>query len=199
MPEPQLVLASASPRRREILSAAGLRFHVEPADLDEQALAGEAPAAHAARLARAKALAVARRHAGEPGCVVIGADMLVVIGARVLGKPADAREAESHLASLCGRTHRVITAVAVLRADSLRPREALVESEVALRAASADEIRAYVETGEPLDKAGAYALQGEGRRFVERVVGSESNVIGLPLAETLALLRAEGVVARSAP
>jgi septum formation protein len=129
---------------------------------------------------------------------VIAADTLVVIDARVLGKPADARQAESHLASLCGRTHRVITAVAVVRADALQPREALVESEVALRAASAEEIRAYVATGEPLDKAGGYALQGEGRRFVERVIGSESNVIGLPLEETLELLRAEGVVARRA-
>ena len=195
MPKSQLVLASASPRRREILSAAGLRFRIEPAELDERALPGEPPAQHAARLARAKALAVARRQAGDPGCVVIAADTLVVVGTRVLGKPSDAREAESHLASLCGRSHRVITAVAVVRADALHPREALVESEVALRPASADEIRAYVATGEPLDKAGAYALQGEGRRFVERVIGSESNVIGLPLAETLELLRAEGVVA----
>jgi septum formation protein len=198
MREPQLVLASASPRRRDILAAAGLRFQVEPSDLDESGLPGEAPAAHAARLARAKALAVARRRARDPACVVIAADTLVVIDARVLGKPADAREAESHLASLCGRTHRVITAVAVMRADAVCPREALVESEVALRPASADEIRAYVATGEPLDKAGAYALQGEGRRFVERVIGSESNVIGLPLEETLELLRAEGVVARRA-
>jgi septum formation protein len=199
MREPRLVLASASPRRRDLLSAVGLRFGVEPADLDERALPGESPAAQAARLARAKALAVARRCSGDPGCVVLAADTLVVVDSRVLGKPADAREAQSHLASLCGRTHRVITAVAVMRADAERPREALVESEVALRKASPDEIRAYVETGEPLDKAGAYALQGEGRRFVERVVGSESNVIGLPLEETLALLRAEGVIARSAP
>jgi septum formation protein len=198
MRESQLVLASASPRRREILAAAGLRFRVEPADLDERALPGETPAAHAARLARAKALAVARRCTGDDRCVVLAADTLVVIGGRTLGKPADAREAEAHLASLCGRTHRVITAVAVMRADAQRPREALVESEVALREASPAEIRAYVETGEPLDKAGAYALQGEGRRFVERVTGSETNVIGLPLEETLELLRAEGVVAGSA-
>ncbi len=198
-PEAELVLASASPRRKMLLAEAGLRFRIEPADLDEKALPGEAPANQAARLARAKARCIAARCAGDTPCVVLAADTLVLLGERVLGKPADPREAEAYLASLSGRTHRVITAVAVMHSDSLVPSELSVESEVTMRSASAAEIRAYVATGEPLDKAGAYALQGEGRRFVERVTGSESNVIGLPMQETLRLLRSFGLVASTAP
>jgi septum formation protein len=196
--KPELVLASASPRRRVLLAEAGLCFRVAPAELEERALPGEPPADQVARFAREKALTVARRLRGAGDIVVLGADTLVVLGGRVLGKPRDAREAETHLASLCGHTHRVMTAVAVVPGDSLAPREVRVESEVVLRAAGAAEIRDYVATGEPLDKAGAYAVQGEGRRFVERVIGSESNVIGLPMQETLALLHACGVRVRSA-
>lgn len=193
----RLVLASASPRRRMLLAEAGFRFRVEPADVDERALPGETPEALAGRVARLKALAVARRCPAGAESLVLGADTIVVLGEHVLGKPADAGEAESHLGRLCGRSHEVITAVAVVRSNTREIRELCVRSEVTLRPAAAAEIRAYVATGEPLDKAGAYALQGEGRRFVERVSGSATNVIGLPMDETVALLEELGV-ARSA-
>jgi septum formation protein len=187
------VLASGSPRRRHLLGEAGLRFRVAPADVDERFEPGETPERHAARLAREKACVVARRTEVSAGDVVLGADTIVVIDGVVLGKPADPDEAMSHLSRLAGRTHRVLTAVALARAGGRLAGERLVESAVTLRALAADEIRAYVATGEPLDKAGAYAVQGEGRRFITRIEGSETNVIGLPMDETLALLRAAGL------
>jgi septum formation protein len=168
-------------------------FEVAPADIDERAQPGELPEALALRLAREKALAVARRIGPAPARLVLGADTIVVLGADVLGKPVDAADAERLLARLVGRTHRVLTGVAVVASDRLGATSLVVESRVAMRPATADEIRRYVASGEPLDKAGAYAAQGEGRRFIERIEGSESNVIGLPLEETLALLRAAGV------
>lgn len=196
MGAPDLVLASGSPRRSALLTAWGLRFRTQPADVDESPLPEESPAEMAARLARAKALAVAP-HCGDEPCIVLAADTIVVLDGRVIGKPVDAREACAHLARLCGRTHRVITAVAVARSDTLALRETHVESFVSLREASEEEIRTYVASGEPLDKAGAYAVQGEGRRLLLGVRGSETNVIGLPEEETLALLRAEGITAET--
>jgi septum formation protein len=187
-----LVLASASPRRRELLARAGVGFEVVPAEIEELAIPGEAPADLAARLAREKALAVARRLGSTPARLVLGADTIVVLGEAVLGKPVDAADAERLLGLLAGRRHRVLTAVALVASDRLVARALVVESRVAMRAASADEIRRYVAGGEPLDKAGAYAAQGEGRRFIEHIEGSESNVIGLPLEETLALLDEAG-------
>jgi septum formation protein len=193
MSTPPLILASASPRRRQLLREAGVRFTIQAADLDEQSLPGEAPEPLARRLAREKALAVAAALA-DPSqeVVVLGADTLVVLGDRVFGKPGSPEEAVSHLMTLCGAVHRVITGVALV-APSGEVRDFAVASEVHLRAAPEDEIRRYVETGEPMDKAGAYAVQGEGRRFVAKVVGSETNVIGLPMDETLAALAAHGV------
>ena len=187
-----LVLASASPRRRALLAAAGIAFEVRPADVPEDALPGEPPRVMAERLAADKALAVARALAGDPGRVVLGADTIVVIGGDALGKPESEEHAVALLRRLVGRSHRVITAVALARAGGGAPRVVSVESEVHMRAAGDAEIRAYVATGEPLDKAGAYAAQGEGRRFIERIAGSETNVIGLPMDETLALLRDAG-------
>jgi septum formation protein len=187
------VLGSASPRRRELLTRAGVAFEVVPAEIEERARPGEAPPALAERLAREKAQAVAARVGGDPRRIVLGADTIVVIDDMVLGKPDDPEHAVRLLARLVGRTHVVLTGVALLASD--RPAEAetrVVESRVAMRAASEDEIRRYVATGEPLDKAGAYAAQGEGRRFIDAIHGSESNVIGLPMEETLALLRATG-------
>ncbi|MEZ4216668.1 MAG: Maf family protein [Myxococcota bacterium] len=192
-PAPRLVLASASPRRRELLARAGFAFEVEPADIPEERAPEEAPEAFARRLAREKVLAVAAR---APGAVVLGADTIVVLGGDVLGKPRDPEHAVALLSRLVGRAHVVVTAVAVCAGGVAR--EVAVASEVRMRDATRDEIRAYVATGEPLDKAGAYGLQGEGRRFVVAVAGSETNVIGLPVAETVALLRAAGV-APSAP
>jgi septum formation protein len=187
------VLASRSPRRRALLAAAGLRFEIRHADVDETHRGDEAAGAYAERLAQEKALAVARRH-GTADCVVLGADTVVVLDDAILGKPVDDAHAETLLARLCGRTHRVITAVALVVDDPRDVRALRVESRVTMRSASGEEIRAYVALGESRDKAGAYALQGEGRRLVERVEGSESNVIGLPLDETLALLRGAGVM-----
>jgi septum formation protein len=187
-----VILASASPRRRELLARAGVGFEVLTPDVPEERLPGEAPEAFATRVAIAKAQAVARRVGARPRSVVIGADTIVVLDDEVLGKPRDAREARSHLRRLAGRRHRVLTAIAVIDSRTLETRAALVESAVAMRAASDAEIAAYVASGEPLDKAGAYAAQGEGRRFVARIDGSETNVIGLPLEESLALLREAG-------
>jgi|SRR5690606_23403093 len=188
-----LVLASGSPRRRELLARAGVPFEVRPADVDERPRPGETPRALAARLALEKARAVARALGPEPARLVLGADTIVVLGADVLGKPADPDDAERLLGRLVGRAHRVLTAVALVESATLAARSALVESRVVMRAAEPGEIRRYVATGEPLDKAGAYAAQGEGRRFIERIEGSETNVIGLPLDETLALLREAGL------
>jgi septum formation protein len=188
-----LVLASASPRRRDLLAAAGLRFEVVPPEVDERARPGEAPPQLAERLAREKALEVAARLGREPRRVVLGSDTLVVLEERVLGKPADAEEAVRWLTLLAGRVHRVLTGIAAVESDTLRVRSLHVESRVRMRSAALEEIRAYVATGEPLDKAGAYAIQGQGGRFVRHVEGSASNVIGLPVEETLLLLREAGL------
>ena len=188
-----LVLGSGSPRRRELLTRAGIAFEVLPADIDEIAEVGEEPAAFALRLAREKAHAVAMRVGAAPRRLVLGADTIVVIDADVLGKPTDPEDAVRLLSRLVGREHRVLTAVAVIASDRLaHAATCVVTSRVSMHPASEAEIRRYVATGEPLDKAGAYAAQGEGRRFVERIDGSESNVIGLPIDETLALLRESG-------
>ena len=133
------------------------------------------------------------RSANDAAVLVLGSDTVVVLGDEILGKPRDAEEAVAMLLRMAGRTHSVWTGVAVFATDSATPGVRSVESQVTLRAAAEAELRAYVATGEPLDKAGAYAFQGEGRRFVSRVEGSESNVIGLPLEETLALLAAAGL------
>jgi septum formation protein len=185
-PDP-LVLASASPRRFALLRGAGIAFEVRPADLDETPRPGEAAAETLARLARAKALAVAGQ-IDEPRRLVLGADTGVVLGAELYGKPRDPAHAVEMLAELAGRTHRVITEVAIAETAGARVWQCSVTSFVTLRAASREELARYVAGGEPLDKAGAYAFQGEGRRLVSRVEGSESNVIGLPLEESLALL-----------
>jgi septum formation protein len=189
-----LVLGSRSPRRRELLARAGIAVDVLPADIDESARDGEEPAAFALRLAREKAHAVATRVGAAPRRVVLGADTIVVVDGDVLGKPTDPEDAVRLLGRLVGREHRVLTAVAVLASDRAEhAATCVVASQVVMRSAGEDEIRRYVATGEPLDKAGAYAAQGEGRRFIERIEGSETNVIGLPMDETLALLRESGL------
>ncbi|MEE3332568.1 MAG: Maf family protein [Myxococcota bacterium] len=194
----RLVLASGSPRRRYLLHHAGIQFDVQPADIPEERRSGETPESFARRLAREKAHAVASQLPGETGSAVLGSDTIVVLGEDVLGKPRDPEHAVELLTRLRGHPHRVITAVALARAgvidaDSTSIRDFAVSSDVAMRSANEDEIRTYVASGEPLDKAGAYALQGEGRRFVASVEGSETNVIGLPVEETLALLREFGI------
>lgn len=182
-----LILASASPRRRELLSQLGLTFTVSAADIDESPLGGEAAETYVLRLAREKARAVAARH---PGAWVLAADTTVALGAELLGKPRDAEEARAMLSRLSGRTHDVHTGVALAG----RHEEALVvRTRVTFRALGAGEIAWYAGTGEPLDKAGAYAVQGRGGFLVAAVEGSPTNVIGLPLGETLALLERAGV------
>jgi septum formation protein len=192
-PSHPLVLASASPRRRELLTRAGVHFEVTPSNIPEQQRPGEAPAQLASRLASEKAQAVARDLGPAPIRWVLGADTIVVIDGDVLGKPDDAEHAVALLRRLAGRRHRVLTAVALVASDTLVGRHAIVESAVSMRAADERELRAYVATGESLDKAGGYAAQGHGRRLIEKIEGSETNVIGLPLEETLALLRAVGM------
>ena len=188
LPPGSLVLASSSPRRREILSRLELKFEIRAPDVDETALEGESPVALVLRLSEAKARAVAGCLSAGPGRWVLGSDTVVVLDEEIIGKPRDAEDAVGMLLRLTGRTHRVVTGIAVVDARDGSALARAVESKVIMRAADEAEIRAYVATGEPLDKAGAYAVQGEGRRFVDTVVGSESNVIGLPDAETLDLL-----------
>ena len=182
-----LVLASASPRRQALLAELGLTFLVDPADVDESAQPRESPRTYVTRLAQAKADVVSRRH---PGSVVLGADTTVALEGEVLGKPRDAAEALAMLQRLTGRTHHVWTAVAT--AGPHRAVEA-VETRVTFASSPREALAFYAASGEPLDKAGAYALQGLGGFLVERISGSHSNVIGLPLVQTLALLQAAGV------
>jgi septum formation protein len=186
-----LILASSSPRRRELLAGAGFRFEVASPDVDETPRAGEAPEAMARRLALEKALAVARR--ADPASCVLGADTVVVLDREMLGKPRDSEEAAAMLGRLAGREHRVITGVAVVVRELARSEQRAAESRVLMARVTADQAIAYARTGEPLDKAGGYALQGEGARFVDSVVGSRSNVIGLPLELVLPLLADVGV------
>ena len=170
-----------------MLAQLGLSFLVDAADVDESPQPRESPRTYVLRLAQEKAEAVSRRH---PGSVVLGADTTVALGGEVLGKPKDAAEAHAMLSRLVGRTHRVLTAVA-----TAGPRRAVeaVETRVTFADAPALALSFYAKSGEPLDKAGAYALQGLGGFLVERISGSHSNVIGLPLVQTLALLKAAGV------
>jgi septum formation protein len=183
-----LVLASASPRRSDLLRRAGVRFEVCPADIPELEQPGETPVAFAQRLAHSKALSVAERIGASPPRLVLGADTIVVLNGAVLGKPRDSDHALELLERLAGREHSVVTAVALVASDTLRVRQTVVTSRVEMRALERDELIAYVATGEPLDKAGGYAVQGGARSFVTRIHGSETNVIGLPLDETLDLL-----------
>ena len=179
----RFVLASASPRRRELLAAAGLEVDVDPVDVDERQLTGEPAAAYVERVARLKAAAGAARH---PQRVVVGADTAVVIDGDVLGKPRDAADAGSMLRRLSGRDHDVITGVAVASAGRV---ESFVErTRVTMAPLSAGDIEAYGASGEPLDKAGAYAIQGGARRFITGYEGSYSNVVGLPMERLSAIL-----------
>jgi septum formation protein len=186
----RLVLASASPRRRILLDGLDLDFEVRTADLDEAPRPGEQATALALRLAGEKAAAVAR--AGE---VAIAADTVVALDGVLLGKPADPDEARRMLELLSDRTHEVTTGVAVraVTGDGVRQGTVAVVTEVRFAPLRADDIDWYVATGEPMDKAGAYGLQGVGGHLIRSVAGSPTNVIGLPLAETIELAESVGV------
>jgi septum formation protein len=181
----RVVLASASPRRRELLARLGLAFEVRPADVDETPRPGETPERLARRLALEKARAVVLDE--PPGTRVIGADTVVAVAGELLGKPADAAEARRMLARLSGREHEVWTGVAVLVADGQEQVD-VGRTAVRFRPLGPDEIAAYVASGEPLDKAGGYAIQGGAAEFVESVDGDYDNVVGLPLALLAELL-----------
>jgi len=183
-----LVLASSSPRRREILENLGFEFEVIPADIDEDFLEGEDFVSHAERLALSKAIKVSKI---RPEGKIIGADTVVVCDGRVLGKPADKAEAEEMLSLLSGKKHQVITALALVAPGGGR----IVKSEVTdvfFYELSREEIRRYVATGEPMDKAGAYAIQGYASAFVRRIEGCFFNVVGLPVWLLFSMLKEMG-------
>lgn len=185
-----LVLASASPRRQEILGWAGLDFEVCPSDAEPDWAPGQSPEAHVVASAAAKAQAVAP---GFPGRLVIGADTVVVLGHEVLGKPRDAADAARMLTALSGRTHTVFTGIAVARGGSAEVLAQDVDaSRVTFRKLSVAAIADYVATGDPLDKAGAYGVQSAGGTLVAEVMGSYLNVVGLPLARLQTLLAGLG-------
>ena len=197
----RIYLASRSPRRRELLRQIGVNFEIvlmredarRGADVDEAPLTGEAADAYVLRIARAKA-AAAMLQIGRRGLAqqpALAADTTVVCDGAIIGKPADAEDAARILAHLAGREHRVLTAIALARRDDVEAR--LSDSSVEFRALAADEIHRYVATGEPLDKAGAYAIQGRAAAFVKRISGSYSGIMGLPLAETAELLARFGI------
>jgi septum formation protein len=191
-----LILASASPRRRELLAQAGYRFAVQPSSIPESRKPGEDAIRFATRLAREKAEEVFARHQTSPGpTIVLGADTVVVCDGEVMGKPADAADASRMLLLLSGRTHQVVTGVAVVWG----PGSAEVAAEmtqVTMRTLSPQEVADYVAGGEPMDKAGAYAIQGYAGRWIPRIHGCYFNVVGLPLALVTSLL--EGAELRMA-
>jgi septum formation protein len=189
MSRPLVILASASPRRRELLRLVGIDHEVRPADIDESYLPGERPAAHAERLARGKAETIAATIGDD--AVTIGSDTIVVVDGDVLGKPRDRDEATHMLRRLSGRSHVVMTGVAVSwRGKTLSGVE---EVGVTFRSLSDDEIARYIDTGEPMDKAGAYGIQGFGATIVERVDGDYFAVMGLALNRLARLLRDAGL------
>ena len=188
MTNPRVILASQSPRRRELLNLVGIAHEVQPADIDESYLAGERPRAHAERLARGKTAVIVTR---EPDAVVIGSDTIVVVDGDVLGKPADDGDAARMLARLAGRSHTVITAVAVAWRGETR--SAVEEVGVTFHPLTPREIAAYVATREPMDKAGAYGIQGYGATIVSRVDGDYFAVMGLPLQRLTRVLASLGL------
>jgi len=179
----KLILASASPRRRELLTQAGLRFDVHAADIDETRRDGEEPAAYVQRLALEKAQAVLEL---RPDAVVLGADTTVVLDGNVLNKPADMAEAETMLRSLSGREHQVLTGIAVVSRDAQR--QHVETTRVFFAPIPKDDLAHYLSTGDSLDKAGAYGIQGYAARWIPRIEGDFFNVVGLPLAATIRLL-----------
>jgi septum formation protein len=185
-----IVLASASPRRRDLLRSAGIQFEVDAPIVDETRRPSEVAEAYVVRMAREKAAAIAARH---PARVVLAADTIVVVGERVFGKPSDAADAAAMLRALSGRSHLVLTAVAVARRGVVRA--TVDQTTVRMRRIEDEEIDAYVSTGEPLDKAGAYAIQGGAQAFIESIDGALDTVIGLPVGRARALLHEIGVEA----
>ncbi len=186
MSEPSLILASSSPRRKEILEAMGVAFTIRSSAVDESLRVGESATDMVLRLAAAKAAAIP----AVSGQIVIGADTAVVLEEEIFGKPVDADDALRMLCRLSGRTHQVMTGLAVATPDRLQ--SVLSVTDVRFREIDPDEARRYWQSGEPQGKAGAYAIQGRGGVFVEAIMGSYTGVVGLPVFETARLLRAAG-------
>jgi len=189
-----IILASASPRRSELLESAGVNFSVIPGDIDETPFPEEAPVAHVLRLAEGKAREVSARAEGR---FFIGADTIVLCDNEIMGKPCDNADASRMLRKLSGRVHQVITGFAVLDRKTGKTVSRVVSTEVTFKPLDDNQISAYVATGCPLDKAGAYAIQGGAAYMVERIDGSYTNVVGLPLCEVVATLREMGALSRS--
>jgi len=192
-----IVLASASPRRKELLGSLGVAYRVIPSLVDEpEPDAAETPGGYALRMARLKARDVAW---GHPGSYVLGADTVVAVGGHILGKPRDEADARRMLAMLAGREHTVVTGCCLVGPDGQTVWEEAPASRVTFAALTDEAIAAYAATGEPLDKAGGYAIQGLGAFMIARVEGSYTNVVGLPLAEVVELLRTYGVIVPRKP
>lgn len=187
-----LVLGSGSPRRRELLADLGLQFEICPSRAEEPApLPGEEPDAYARRMATLKTLEVASR---RPDAAVLGADTIVVLGKRIMGKPSDAQDALAMLSALAGTTHQVITGCCMALPGEA-PNVFTVSTDVDMRNSSETELRAYIATGEPFDKAGAYAIQGIGTFLVTAIRGSYTNVVGLPVARIVDEAKRKGIIA----
>ena len=186
----KLVLASASPRRRELLASIGIDFDVVPSDIPEVRGEGESPEEYVARLSREKAQAIAQRFADR---WIVAADTTVLLGDQLLEKPAGAEDARRMLTTIAGRTHIVYTGVTLLNVAESHRETRVAESEVRMLPLTAHEIAWYVATGEPLDKAGAYAAQGIGGIFIDSIHGSYTNVVGLPLALLYEMLKRAGI------
>jgi septum formation protein len=187
----KIILASTSPRRKELLEMTGLRFQVEAPQANEGILPEEDPREHVERLALEKALSVAKNH---PDDIVLGCDTVVILnGKTILGKPRDKKDARNILMKLGGKEHTVLSAVAAVRQTKNKKRVVTVETRVRMKQFEEWEVAWYLDSGEHMDKAGAYAIQGKGAIFVEGIVGSYTNVIGLPLMESVLLLRSFGI------
>jgi len=186
-----LILASASPRRQELLGSAGIPFEVLPSEVDEGFLEGEAPEEYVGRLARGKAAKAGEKHRDR---WVLAADTVVVIDGRILGKPWNREEAREMLERLSDREHRVITGFCLHRGDSGKSREGTVTTWVRFKNLTSAEIDWYLDTGEPFDKAGAYAIQGKAAFMVREIRGSYTNVVGLPLTEVIEALQEMGAL-----
>lgn len=194
----ELVLASQSPRRRELLEKAGYKFRVSHGEVSENIEVNLNPRANASQIATKKARACLERDKNlkSKGFLVLGADTLVVLSDQILGKPADFSEACHFLRLLSGKTHSVITGLSLVESASTKSWEGFDETTVTFRHLSEEEIRNYVKSGEPMDKAGAYAIQGEGRKFVSSYSGSWSNVVGLPMETLERALKENGWIVR---
>jgi nucleoside triphosphate pyrophosphatase len=189
----KLILASSSPRRAEILRDAGILFEVRPAHAEERPALEESPEEMVVRLAEAKAGSVAREFAADGDTVIVlGADTVVVLDHHIFGKPGDAASARSMLQALSGRTHRVLTGICLVRMPDGATRTAVETTEVTLAPLTPEEMEEYIRSGEPLDKAGGYAIQGRAGCYITRIEGCYFNVVGLPLARLCVLLRALG-------